>query len=544
MAILTGKAANDGTSDPIVTRMVQEDKVHFWRKKNLRRMYFFLFTCCMGVEMTSGFDSQLINTLQFSPQFNIYFGDGYVNADGKPSIEPALLGFLNSCYNLGSIIGVPIAPWFAQRYGRRWAIMTGSIIMVIGALLQGFAQHVGMYIVARMLLGVGIVFAIISGSAMIGELAYPKERPLLTSLFNASWYIGSIIACAISLGTADIPGDWAWRIPSLLQIAPSLLQISTIFFLPESPRWLVSRDRDEEALAVLTKYHAEDDASSVLVHAEMAQIRSTIKMEMEHAKQSWAVMFATQAMRKRVLLAVFIGLFTQMSGNTLLTYYSNLLFEMMNYTTQYAKSRINIANQCWGLLNATCLAILVARLPRRLMYLTSAASMCLVFTAMTVSFYVLRMAKDAGEVNDAASKAALFFFFAFSACYNLGNNALTYTYLVEIFPYNVRSRGIGLQQIFGKGGGFFSNNVNPIALTAIGWKYMAIYCGWIAFEFIFIYFMYPETHGRTLEELTFLFEGKEYAEAAVAAVEKQIHGETTHENTVSRVHEAPLEKKA
>jgi MFS family permease len=85
-----------------------------------------------------------------------------------------------------------------------------------------------MYIVARMLLGVGIVFAIISGSAMIGELAYPKERPLLTSLFNASWYIGSIVACAISLGTVNIPGDWAWRIPSILQIAPSLLQICTV----------------------------------------------------------------------------------------------------------------------------------------------------------------------------------------------------------------------------------------------------------------------------------------------------------------------------
>jgi hypothetical protein len=75
--------------------------------------------------------------------------------------------------------------------------------------------------------------------------------------------------------------------------------------------------------------------------------------------------------------------------------------------------------------------------------------------------------------------------------------------LVEIWPYNVRSRGIGVQQIFGKLGGFFSTNVNPKALTALDWKYMAIYCGWIAFEFIFIYFFYPETYGRTLEELTF-----------------------------------------
>lgn len=98
-------------------------------------------------------------------------------------------------------------------------------------------------------------------------------------------------------------------------------------------------------------------------------------------------------------------------------------------------------------------------------------------------------------------------------------------YLIELFPYSQRTRGIGIEQIFGKIGGFFSNNVNPIALDALDWKFLAIYCGWIAFEFLFIYFMYPETSGRTLEELAFLFEDKELADQAVVAVEKQIHHE-------------------
>lgn len=85
-----------------------------------------------------------------------------------------------------------------------------------------------MYIVARMLLGVGILFAIISGSALIGELGYPKERAVLTTLFNTAYYIGAILASAITLGTVEIQRDWAWRIPSLLQICPSLLQIATV----------------------------------------------------------------------------------------------------------------------------------------------------------------------------------------------------------------------------------------------------------------------------------------------------------------------------
>ena len=69
------------------------------------------------------------------------FGGGRINEDGKYEIESGLLGFVNSCYQLGSIFGVPIAPYVAQRWGRRWSIMIGSMIMVAGAIIQGFSQH-------------------------------------------------------------------------------------------------------------------------------------------------------------------------------------------------------------------------------------------------------------------------------------------------------------------------------------------------------------------------------------------------------------------
>lgn len=85
-----------------------------------------------------------------------------------------------------------------------------------------------MYIVARMILGAGILFAIISGSSLIGELSHPKERPVMTSLFNSSYFIGSILAAAITLKTVEINNDWAWRLPSLLQICPSAMQICTV----------------------------------------------------------------------------------------------------------------------------------------------------------------------------------------------------------------------------------------------------------------------------------------------------------------------------
>ncbi|KAF9781060.1 hypothetical protein IL306_014138 [Fusarium sp. DS 682] len=491
-------------ADPVVTRLVQEDKTPWYKKPNLRLMYVWLFFCCMGVEMTSD------------------FGNGRKNADGDFAIEPGLLGFVNSSYQLGSIFAVPVAPWFAQRFGRRWSIMLGSGIMIFGAIIQGFAQHVAMYIIARMILGAGILFCIISGSALIGELGYPKERPVLTSLFNSSYFIGQIMASAIALGTAAIKNNWSWRIPSLLQIVPSLLQVATVFLLPESPRFLVSKDRNEEAAAVLVKYHAEGDANSPLVQAEIVQIRETIKAEMEASKQSWLEVIRTAGMRRRFLVTVFIGLFTQLSGNTLLSYYSGVLFQMMGYTSQYAKTRINLAYACWAFINATIIALIVTRFKRRHMYMLSAALMLCAFIGITVSLERIQAAPE-GTKNASAGIAALFFYFAYNPTYNIGNNALTYTYLVELWPYSMRSRGIGVQQLFGKLAGFFSTNVNSIALDAIKWRYLAIYCGWIFFEFCIIYLLYPETSGRTLEELTFLFEDESLKEKTVAAVEKQIH---------------------
>lgn len=197
--------------------------------------------------------------------------------------------------------------------------------------------------------------------------------------------------------------------------------------LPESPRWLISRDRSEEAFEVLVKYHAEGDADSVLVKAEMAQISSTIKIELDNAKQSWFDMVRTAGMRRRVLIACFLGLFTQMSGNTLLSYYQNLLYIMMGYTTTYAKTRINLANACWSLLTATIAAFVVAKFKRRFMFMLSSGSMLLVFISMTISFERLRYAKNHHFVNKSAGIAALFFYFAYSPCYNIGNNALTYS---------------------------------------------------------------------------------------------------------------------
>lgn len=176
-----------------------------------------------------------------------------------------------------------------------------------------------MYIIARLILGFGIPACIVAGSSLIGELGYPKERPVLTSLFNVSYFVGQVIAAGIVFGTNSISNDWAWRVPSFLQLAPSLLQVVFVLFLPESPRWLVSHDRIEEAEAILIKYHAEGNAESEVVKGEIEQIRATIQLESEASKKSWMDLVRTSGMRRRTLVTSQLGLFTQWSGNTLIS---------------------------------------------------------------------------------------------------------------------------------------------------------------------------------------------------------------------------------
>jgi sugar porter (SP) family MFS transporter len=518
-----GTAAEVGKSDPIVTRLANQDTKRWYQKPNLLFLYMMLFPTCMGIELTSGFDSQMINALQIVDPWKKYMG----NPVG------ALKGIIAAAYSLGAILSLPFIPIINDKFGRRWSIFGGSCVMIMGALIQGFAQHVGMYIVARMILGFGIPTCIVSGSSLIGELAYPKERPIMTSLFNVAYFVGQIVAAAICFGTNGIPNDWSWRIPSLLQICPSLLQVCFVFFLPESPRWLITKDRAQEARDILQKYHSEGDRGDEFVTAEFAQMTTTIQLEVEASQRSWTDLFKTAGMRRRVLITTMLGLFTQWSGNTLISYYLGDLLKLIGYTDSTYIQKINVSIACWSLFCAFTVSMLVTRIRRRVMYLSCTISLLCCYIAWTISMERAQTAAAAkkagtGEANQAANIAVLFFIYAYSPCYNMGYNALTYTYMVEVWPYAERSRGIAYFQLFGRLAGFFTTFVNPIGLDSVGWKYLISYCCWLAYEVVFVYFFFPETFGRTLEELAFMFEDKHLADQAVLAVKKVIGDDDGH----------------
>lgn len=230
-----------------------------------------------------------------------------------------------------------------DRFGRKHSITVGSAIIMIGVILQTSAVNIAMFLVARLLLGYGIPFCISGASQLIAELCYPREAGVLNGLFNESWYAGAIIAAGVTLGTFSMDSNWAWRIPSLVQIAPSLLQLTFIWFIPESPRWLISKDRSEEAFDILVKYHAEGDRDNAFVRAEFAEIQLRVRYELENSKRSWLELLQTPGNRKRSLIAACVGLFSQWSGNGLVSYFLAKVLTTVGITNKRTQNQINLA---------------------------------------------------------------------------------------------------------------------------------------------------------------------------------------------------------
>lgn len=175
-----------------------------------------------------------------------------------------------------------------------------------------------MFALSRLILGFGLVFCNTYAPILIGELAHPKDRQVITSLYQTTWYMGAIMAAWTTFGTFAMPNEWAWRIPSLLQAAPALVQIVGVCFVPESPRWLIANGRSADAKKILTKYHANGSENNELVDLSFHEIKTVIELD-SISEKSWKSFLSSKGNRRRMFLMIVLGLFSQWSGNGLVS---------------------------------------------------------------------------------------------------------------------------------------------------------------------------------------------------------------------------------
>ncbi|KIK54176.1 hypothetical protein GYMLUDRAFT_48970 [Collybiopsis luxurians FD-317 M1] len=476
---------------------------------------------------TNGYDGSMMNGLQSLDQWKDYFN--------HPSDSE--LGLLNAIQNIGSLAAYPFAPYLSDGIGRRMTVFVGASIMCIATAIQSAAQSEGMFVGARFLIGFGLTFAANAAPMLVSEISYPRYRAQLTATYNSLWYLGAIIAAWTTFGTFKINNTWAWRVPSVLQGLPSVIQVCLIWFVPESPRWLVYKGKEEQALKVLAHYHADGNRDDPLVQYEFNEIKNAIEYDREIAANvGWKSFIATPGNLKRLRIIVAIAFFSQWSGNGLASYYLNKILDDINIKDATTQLLINGILAIWNLFCALIASSLVEKLGRRFMFLCSSIGMLVWFTSQTIAFAQFQI-----NGQPAAAHSVIAFIFLFYAFYDIAYTPLIVMYTVEILPYPLRAKGFTIFNFTISLALIFNQYVNPIALGHITWKYYIVYCCWIAFECVFVYLYVVETKGLTLEETAAIFDGEGATNEMIGGVlnvvekhEKQSIGEVENVATLDK----------
>ncbi|KAL1695129.1 general substrate transporter [Schizophyllum commune] len=442
---------------------------------------------------TNGYDGAMMNGLQSLQQWQ----EDFDHLAGQE------LGILNAIQGIGGLIALPLSPYLNDGFGRRAGIVLGATIMIVGTVLQSASNTIQMFIGARFLLGFGCCFAASAAPLLITEVAFPTQRAQATSLYNSLWFLGSIIAAWTTFGTFHIPNSWSWRIPSALQGLPSVLQVFMIWFVPESPRWLMSKGRNDQALHVLSYYHANGDKNAPLVEHEFQEIKTALERDAEIAQQNgWLSLVKTPGNRRRLRIIIALACFSQWSGNGLMLLGSadlmladlGKVFDAIGITDPTMQLLINGILNIYNFIIAISAGLLCDKAGRRPLFLASTIGMTVFWTGQTICFGIH---SETGSI--AAGHAVVAMIFLYSAfcgsisCKNIAFTPLIVSYTVEILPFHLRAKGFTIFALAGSLSTIFNQYVNPVALESFGWKYYIFYVVWLTFESFFIYFYLLET---------------------------------------------------
>lgn len=455
-----------------------------------------LMLCALITQVASGYDSSMLNGMQSLDQWKDYFGEPTGTRLGAMTFGPTG----------GMLISVLISSQVCEKFGRRYPICGGSLIIIFGSILQTAAINYSMFVASRFFVGFGLGIVATAAPPLLSEVAYPTHRGKLVSFYLVTWPLGSLIAAWITFGTHKMTGSsWSWRLPSVLQCSFSLVQAVLSLFAPESPRWLIYNNRSQEALEILAKYHGDGDPNSRLVRFEMAEITATLEVEKVQKMSRWGEWVSSKGNRHRLFLALYIPAMLQWSGNGLTSYYLAKVLNTINITDSTTQLIINACLSVWGFITACFFATLVDRMGRRRLFLYGMGGMGISYIIWTICSAVN---EQRGFKDKGFAAAVLVMIFVFSAFYHMCSPVAP-TYIMEVVPYSLRAKASMLYQLTGNLAGIYNSFANPVAMDAISWKYYIVWCVVIGINFTLIFLFFPETKGLGLEEVAEIFDGRD-----------------------------------
>ncbi|CAI5760682.1 unnamed protein product [Candida verbasci] len=441
-----------------------------------------------------GYDQGLMSGIISAEQFTSYFPP----AEGDSVIQ----GAITSCYEIGCFFGALFALFFGDKTGRRPLIVCGSIIIIIGTIISVTAikpyWQTGQFVIGRVITGIGNGLNTATIPIWQSEVSRAENRGRLVTMEGAVVAVGTFIAYWIDFGLSYVNNSASWRVPVAIQIVFAAVLFVGILELPESPRWLIAHDRKPEAYEILAALNdCDPDDDEVVAEASVIVDAVNRFSKLQTGFRDLFTGGKTQHFQ-RMVLGSSTQFFQQFTGCNAAIYYSTVLFHQTIFNgTKYRLSLI------LGGVFATVYAIftipsffLIDTLGRRPLFLIGATGQGVAFI---ISFACL---VHPTEENAKGAAVGIFLFIVFFAFTIL---PLPWVYPPEINPLRTRTAAAAVSTCTNWICNFAVVMFTPVFIAKSDWGCYLFFAllNWIWVPIIF--FFYPETKGRTLEEIDIIF---------------------------------------
>ncbi|KAL3460075.1 general substrate transporter [Aspergillus heterothallicus] len=467
-----------------------------------------------------GYDSGIITSTISLPTFKDYFGN--------PS--NTVTGGIVSAFQGGAILGTMLNMVGADRLGRKMTVLAGALVSIVGCVLQAAAVNMEMIIIGRFIAGVAVGILTSTIPMYAAELSEPKWRATLSGLLQWMLSWGFLVAQWLGYGCSFSSNEFSWRFPLAFQNIPGIILVAGIWFLDESPRWLMEKDRHDEAKAVLSRLRNAPE----IVELEFREIRDVIVADRAAGNTSWKTILTKPSWRKRLILGCGVQAFGPLSGINVINYYGPRIYEILGIDNNQTQLLIIGISGALSIVYCSAGLILVDKVGRIKPLIVSAVFQGAALLVNAVQGQYL----NPNNANQLRSMVAMNF--VFSLFYTpLG--IISWVYPAEIFPVEVRALGNAITTFTNWTVNLIFAQFTPDALAAVEFKYFYLFFALNLIAATCYYFFYPETKGRTLEQIDELFgdqlvpHAMEDPDGAMAAIEKEAaatHSEREDQRTM------------
>lgn len=400
------------------------------------------------------------------------------------------VGWAVSSLIIGCIIGAASAGVLGDRFGRKKVLLLAALLFIIGSIGSAIPDTFTGYIIARIIGGLGIGITSTLCPLYNAEIAPAKYRGRLVALNQFATVTGIFLVYFINLWIAgygndawDVSTGWRWMFG--FGVIPGLIFFVLLFFVPESPRWLIKQGRAAESLPILLRIHGEE-----LARQEVLEIKESFKLESGSIRQLFS-----PALKLALIVGVGLAILQQVTGINAIMYYAPEIFKQTGAGTNASLVQTILV----GLINFlfTILAIwLIDKVGRKPLLLGGSA-------LMTVSLFVIGMQFHSGEPS---GPLVLIFILLYVAAFAISLGPVVWVLISEIFPNRIRGKATAIASMALWMADYVVSQTFPQMLSSAGPAMTFWIFGFMSlFTFIFTWRVVPETQGKSLEEIESLW---------------------------------------